>query len=704
VRSVGPFLLVCICACDGVIGQPNSLDSPTASGGPNITQLACTPASGSAPLKVTCSIAVTSAQAVSCVLNPGDGQPLIHLDDCLAASSVPFTLSQPGQFVITLAATDASQLENDATFTVAVAAKPDQPPTVNMFAAGSTSGGAPFTTALTWSVSDPDGDPLTCTLNTLPVDCTAGTAPWTVSAPGMETVTLTVTDPSGESATQTLTLTAKMPVGDLSISKVEYAQTIVSSTLRLVAGKPALLRVYAKSDTANLSAKVQAVATNGGTTLGTLMLTGPSKIPTADDPANLAAQFTGDLPAAWIADGLSIDVKIDVDDAVPETDETNNTAHLTPAVGKGNVFQLTAVPVIQSGMTPSVTDLEPALQRVWPIKSVDAMTRAPYTTSQVLSGSDANAWSNLLDEMGTVRQMDGSSRDYYGFVRVNYTYGVAGIGFIGDGAATGRDDSIETAQHELGHNMGRQHAPCGGAAGPDPNYPYAGAVIGSWGYDAVTKKLMAPSAYVDLMSYCNPSWVSDYNYKKVQTALEAQPFITGAPASPYVKTIVVAGVNGRLKPVYRVTARLDALTPTARTVRARFVDGRERVVPVLVREAADTPETEAHFIAKLEDLGPLARIDVLEGGRLIASHVPAFVPEAPRFEVRAVDKNTLSLTWDSRRWPYAAIAHLGDERTTLALGLTGGAQLIHTDGLPEGGQLEVSLSDGPDSVSAIVTR
>src|SRR5205085_6179587 len=134
---------------------------------------------------------------------------------------------------------------------------------------------------------------------------------------------------------------------------------------------------------------------------------------------------------------------------------------------------------------------------------------------------------------------------------------------IGQEGAFGRDDSIDTAQHEEGHNMSRQHAPCGGVAGPGPSYPYAGAKIGSWGYDAVTKKLMSPTANVDLMSYCDPSWVSDYNYKAAQRFLETQPYIVGPPTTaPYVKAVAVSGRFGlegvSLRPVQRVRARLPA--------------------------------------------------------------------------------------------------------------------------------------------------
>jgi PKD repeat protein len=700
------LLVLCVlCSCDGAVGALGSAEAPPPMGGPGISVFDCTPTEGDAPLAVSCTVAVKSTRAVSCLVDPGDGEMPLEIDDCLSASDLKLTIAKAGDFVVKLTATDSAQTGNEASVAVTVHPRPNQPPSIDTFAPGSSTGGAPFSTTLTWTVSDPDGDMLTCAFNGMPVDCAMGAAPWVVSAPGMQTVTLTVTDPYGGSASKTVTLTAVMAVGDISISRIEWGQTIVASNLKLVAGKPALLRVYVKSDTAGLMLPSGGVTVTGP--MGTLPLSGPSTVPMTDDPTDLSKQYTVTVPGDWIGAGLALDVKIDATDALPESNEQNNTQHLAPAVGKGNVMQLTAVPVVQQGMMGTPSNLEPSLQRVWPLKGVDAQTRAPYTTGQQLTAFDFNPWSALLDELAQVRAMDGSSRDYYGFVHVDYGPGVAGIGYIGEATATGRDDSFETAQHELGHNMGRQHAPCGGAAGPDPFYPYAGAVIGSWGYDAVTKQLMAPNAFVDLMSYCNPAWVSDYNYNKVQTALESQPFITGT-TSPYVSALVVSGSFSRgravLNPVYRVTAAVRVAEPSSRALRVRFADGRERLVPVRAHEIADLPEGEEHFVAQLEDLGPLAGVELLENGQAVATRVPLRIPEQARFEVHRVAKDVISLTWDAKRWPHAAVAHLGEQRTTLALGLTGGSWLIHTERLPEGGELEVSLSDGDDSAVGRIAR
>ena len=47
----------------------------------------------------------------------------------------------------------------------------------------------------------------------------------------------------------------------------------------------------------------------------------------------------------------------------------------------------------------------------------------------------------------------------------------------------------------------------------DPDYPYRDGNIGVYGYDARSGALVDPST-PDLMSYCHPQWISDYNFKK----------------------------------------------------------------------------------------------------------------------------------------------------------------------------------------------
>ena len=70
-----------------------------------------------------------------------------------------------------------------------------------------------------------------------------------------------------------------------------------------------------------------------------------------------------------------------------------------------------------------------------------------------------------------------------------------------------------TMAHELGHNMTLRHSPCGNVDAADRHYPNRNGTIGAWGYNFRTRTLVHPNT-PDLMSYCGPRWISDYNFSK----------------------------------------------------------------------------------------------------------------------------------------------------------------------------------------------
>jgi hypothetical protein len=171
---------------------------------------------------------------------------------------------------------------------------------------------------------------------------------------------------------------------------------------------------------------------------------------------------------------------------------------------------------------------------MYPIADIEILVRSQPLNwgSQVSSGG--NGWGDLLDAVANLRNNDGAAFNnyYYGIFEPASSFGgycgggcVAGLGFVGGpqddwshsaiGLGFGGNEAAETAVHELGHNHGREHAPCGGVSGADPSYPYSGAGIGSWGYNVLTGQLYNPQGTVDMMSYCNPTWISDYNFGNI---------------------------------------------------------------------------------------------------------------------------------------------------------------------------------------------
>jgi hypothetical protein len=175
------------------------------------------------------------------------------------------------------------------------------------------------------------------------------------------------------------------------------------------------------------------------------------------------------------------------------------------------------------------------LALMYPTSGVEYTVGDPLKVNLTVS-AEGNGWGEALDQLAALHEDDDAGNDvyYYGLFQPTdqisqYCQGgcVAGIGFVTNTQSFSRHQrvalglsynnvtSAQTFAHEVGHNHGRPHSPCGGAAGPDENWPndagHNGAKIGWWGFEA-PEKLHNPSTATDIMGYCNNQWVSDYTY------------------------------------------------------------------------------------------------------------------------------------------------------------------------------------------------
>lgn len=492
-----------------------------------------------------------------------------------------------------------------------------------------------------------------------------------------------------------LTLTVTAPSSpNLRLTKAEWGQTVLKESLRLVAGKPALLRVHllASPSPITLSNALSGAVYLNSTFQGNLSFTCPNPIPTATDPGSLASTCTATLPAEWVAPGLRVELRADPQDQVAESDEADNLLTLTPSVGAGTTLHLTAVPVVHQGQTATVPSFSQTLWRIWPLKEVASTTRAPYTFSGALSASDGNTWAQLLQELRLLRQQDGSGRYYYGFVKVSYTSGIAGIGYIGYPVAVGWDypsSAPAVMAHELGHNFGREHAPCGVSG--DPNYPYAGGKIGTWGYDLANGFLKDPSQLYDLMSYCSPQWISDYTYEGAQAFLETYPpKPLGLPQEGLLFTGRIQNGEVVLNPPLRLKAAPEG-EPSPYRLLAE-APGQPTPLEVPVYTLLDS-EGILHFQALLP-VGTYAKVGLYLGANPLKEVAAPLVPLAEPQVSLAEEGGFLRVRVQG--YPFFSLFHVAEDgsRTTLGLWHRAGEVPFALEGLPPGGEWEVQVSDG----------
>jgi hypothetical protein len=84
------------------------------------------------------------------------------------------------------------------------------------------------------------------------------------------------------------------------------------------------------------------------------------------------------------------------------------------------------------------------------------------------------------------------------------------------GLAFADETSAGVMAHEVGHNHGREHAPCAPGnqiSGVDASFPNRTALTDVWGYDSRKQTFFSPDKTKDIMGYCDPKWISNYTYK-----------------------------------------------------------------------------------------------------------------------------------------------------------------------------------------------
>lgn len=405
---------------------------------------------------------------------------------------------------------------------------------------------------------------------------------------------------------------------NLVIDGATVTQTVQSytGTVQLIANKNALLRVFVKASQSNTATPaVRARFYNGATLLSTISIPAPgASVPTTVDQSVIGSSWNATLSAGLLQPGVSMLLDVDPTNAVTESSESDNSfpsSGVAQSMGivAVSTFQIRLVPVTQSanGFTGNASNANKDqflafLQKLYPISTVDVDVRAAYSTSApVLDAGDANgAWGQILSEVNALRTADASTRYYFGVVKVGYSSGVAGLGYVPGRAAIGWDylpSAATVLTHEVGHNFGRWHAPCGGPSGVDPSYPYANAQIGVYGYDVAAATLKLPTA-TDVMSYCSNNWISDYNYNAIFTYRQANPFVVSAAARP---GLLVWGriVNGAvvLEPAYDVVAPPSLPTRTGRHRLELTGDAGESLVSLSFdgERIADSPTNDETF-------------------------------------------------------------------------------------------------------------
>ena len=304
-----------------------------------------------------------------------------------------------------------------------------------------------------------------------------------------------------------------------------------SAGVRLIAGRPALLRVFVVGNQVNWlePPSVRVTMTQGNDVVLEQLLPPESQhILTNIDQSNLIGSYDVEVPGPIIQPGVRMVVELDPGGVVPLAPGSRVRYPAEGLMELGVVepplYRIILVPTISiPAPDSSVFDWTDGIdadskqlrmgRTILPVGEMEVEVHETYTTS--LDLRNFGAWFLWRNEIGVLYEQEGRRGYYYGVVsrRVG---GVAGVANFGYPVSVGADvDYVYT--HEVGHTMNLYHAPCR-AGGPDPDYPYGNGSIGIWGYDFAGKRLVDPGRYRDVMGYCfDDIWISDYHFIRALT-------------------------------------------------------------------------------------------------------------------------------------------------------------------------------------------
>ena len=365
----------------------------------------------------------------------------------------------------------------------------------------------------------------------------------------------------------------------LSLPVVYLTQAIQRPTgdVPLIAGRDALLRVFLTSDApfAFYEPEVVAIFTHGGREVHrAVMEREDDLLVTRADEAELRNSYNAVIPGEHIRPGLEMMVEADPDGTVPLAagSRVRFPASGTAALNVIEVppLELTVVPVLEAAepdssifeWTDNIDDDSPEVglfRYSFPFSEFTARSREPYYTSLDLT-SDDGQWGLVL-EMEALRAIENGTGYYYAAAASVNGY-VRGRARLAAWASIGKAWDTELA-HEVGHNLDLLHAPCGGALGTDPEFPYPNGGLGAWGYDFRDGSVVSAERRRDIMGYCyERGWLSDYYFEKV---IEYRERVEGdraralaAADSEESEMLVLWGgvLNGqlRIEPAFRVAS------------------------------------------------------------------------------------------------------------------------------------------------------
>lgn len=311
----------------------------------------------------------------------------------------------------------------------------------------------------------------------------------------------------------------------------------------IIVGKDAMVRVHVRPEEGFRAREVLAWLELRDSFGQVSVFSSPLDVTRASAETDLGTTFNIEIPGSSVKGDMSYRVSLREKSPYTQAQPGHAASAIWPREGLGQIrasssrgnFKFTIVPYRYNGRLPDTTEAQLRLFHEkftsYPVPGVDITIHAPVDHSGTFDAR-GSGWAQLLYRTCNMRMNERAANNhyYYGLIAPaediaefcgggcvaglaylaeqpsdNFTRCGIGLGFTGAMA-------VETALHELGHALGRAHAPCGNPDGIDRAFPHANGTIGVFGYELPRKRLHTPTVR-DFMGYCSPMWISDYTYE-----------------------------------------------------------------------------------------------------------------------------------------------------------------------------------------------
>lgn len=303
----------------------------------------------------------------------------------------------------------------------------------------------------------------------------------------------------------------------------------------------------------------------------------------------------------------------------------------------------------------------------------------PLDDNNIPAGGCDDNWGGILDLVAEARTNDGNQAGwfYYGFVTSSIPRSHGNVGCASGGNGAGLLGSGTTLAHEIGHQAGLAHAPCGAVGTPEAAFPlyepydtgitsvnsggntvWQDASIGEYGLDINDGTIYNPNPTSfnngkDLMSYCGNRWVALYTHTYM---------VNNADLNPVALT---TGVSGEAHTVGQ-TQEGDAVKPFITLLGRVFKDDK-----IDVRRVARVPTREPRMRGQRTEL----TVELIGNDGEVVTSAPVFTMPAHEGNC-GHDNDCCGDGRDLAKPPFAFIAAMPDVTEGSAIQIRAGEEKI----------------------------